>query len=92
MDVAYVTRHTYKRLSGAWLQPEDELSIDRIFEFIYEESLASILNKPEALRLYVQKKMLEKDYQSLHVVKRSFSQKYVFSVSSPKFHTTSPHL
>jgi len=86
MDVAYVTRHTYKRLSGAWLQPEGELSVDRIFEFIYEESLAPILNNPEALRLYVQKKMLDKDYQSLQVVKRRFSQQYVFSVSPPKFH------
>ncbi len=86
MDIAYVTRHTYKRLSGAWLQPNGELSIDKIFEFIYEESLTSILNHPEALRLYVQKKMLEQEYQSLRVVKRRFSQQYVFSVSPPKFH------
>lgn len=86
MDVAYVTRNTYKRLSGVWLQPSGEPSIDSIFEFIYEESLASILNHPEALKLYVQKKMLEKEYQSLRVIKRKFSQKYVFRVNPPKFH------
>lgn len=87
-DVAYVTRYTYTRLSGSWLQPEGRVSLDWIFDFIYEESLAAILNQPEAERLYVQKLMLERKYQSLCIKKSEFSPEYVFSVGTPKFHKT----
>jgi len=87
-DVAYVTRYTYTRLSGSWLQPEGRVSLDWMFDFIYEESLAAILNQPEAERLYVQKLMLEGKYQALGIKKSKFSPEYVFSVSTPKFHQT----
>ncbi|MXS79536.1 hypothetical protein SAMN05216317_12716 [Nitrosomonas eutropha] len=87
-DMAYVTKSTYTKLSGGWLQPEGRVSIDWIFDFIYEESLASILNQPEAERLYVQKLMLEGKYRSLRIKKQTFSPKYVFSVGMPKFHKT----
>ncbi|BBL34618.1 hypothetical protein Nstercoris_00857 [Nitrosomonas stercoris] len=87
-DVAYVTRYTYTRLSGSWLQPEGRVSVDWMFDFIYEESLAAILNQPEAERLYVQKLMLERKYQSLRIKKPIFSPEYIFSVGTPKFHRT----
>jgi len=87
-DVAYVTRYTYTRLSGSWLQPEGRVSVDWMFDFIYEESLAAILNQPEAERLYVQKLMLERKYQSLRIKKPTFSPEYIFSVGTPKFHQT----
>lgn len=87
-DVAYVTRYTYTRLSGSWLQPEGRVSLDWMFDFIYEESLAAILNQPEAKRLYVQKLMLEGKLQDLGIRKPKFSPEYVFSVSTPKFHQT----
>lgn len=87
-DVAYVTKYTYTRLSGSWLQPEGRVSIDWMFDFIYEESLAAILNQPEAERLYVQKLMLEGKLQALGIKKPKFSPEYVFSVGTPKFHQT----
>ncbi|MCC6915870.1 hypothetical protein [Nitrosomonas sp.] len=59
-----------------------------MFDFIYEESLAAILNQPEAERLYVQKLMLEGKYQALRIKKPKFSSKYIFSVGTPKFHQT----
>lgn len=85
-DVAYVTKYTYTRLSGSLLQPEGRVSVDWMFDFIYEESLAAILNQREAERLYIQKLMLERKYQSLRIKKPTFSPEYIFSVGIPKFH------
>lgn len=87
-DIAYVTKYTFTKLSSNWLQPEGRVSIDWIYSFIYEESLAAILNQPEAERLYLQKLMLERKYQFLGIKKRGFSPEYVFSVGIPKFHRT----
>lgn len=85
-NVAYVTKYTYTRLSGSLLQPEGRVSVDWMFDFIYEESLAAILNQREAERLYIQKLMLERKYQSLRIKKPTFSPEYIFSVGTPKFH------
>jgi len=87
-DIAYVTRYTFTKLSGNWLQPAGKLSIDFVCDFLFEESLAAILNRPEIERLYVQKLMLERKHQLLGIKKRGFSPKYVFSVGTPKFHKT----
>ncbi len=88
MDVAYVTRHTFKKLSGTVIEPAEDVSIDAIYSAIYEQSLRSILNRREAKRLYTQKIMIEGKFQSLRVSQKRFDQRYVFSVGLPKFHRT----
>lgn len=83
---AYITRHNFRKISTFYLQPDGNISIDKIFSVIYDKDLSEILNQKEAVRLYVQKQALEKNFSSIRVEKRAFSKKYAFSVAPPKFH------
>lgn len=83
---AYVTRNTFKRV-GRHLQPIS-VSIDAIYRHIYRTDLASILNRGEATRLYVLRRMLEGHIEDLKASERSFSRDYVFSVGQSKYHAS----
>lgn len=83
MDFAYVTRNNFKKVSGLVLE---EVSIDDVFLIIYEKNMSEVLNEIEAEKLYKQKKMFEGNFESHYKIKKIFNKKYIFSVSSPKFH------
>lgn len=83
---AYITRHNFRKISTFYLQPDGNISIDKIFSVIYDRDLSEVLNQKEAVRLYVQKQAMEKKFSSIRVEKRAFSKKYAFSVAPPKFH------
>lgn len=85
-DVVYVTRHTYMKLAGTYIKPSDQISIDIIFEAIFKKSLASILNKKEALKLYALQQMLAGTISSFASPKKFISNLYVFKINPPKFH------
>lgn len=86
MESAYVTKYNFKNISSSLTQTNGNISIDKIFSLIYEQSLSDILNHPEAIHLYVQKQMLAGNFQSFHPVKKRFNPNYVFIVNNPKFH------
>lgn len=86
MDSAYVTRHNFSRISSFYLQPDGDISIDKIFSVIYEKNLSEFLNQKEATRIYLQKQIIDKNFQSVRVVKKEFTRDYTFSVTPPKFH------
>ena len=85
-DVVYVTRHTYKKLAGTCIKPSDQISIDIIFEAIFKKSLAPILNKKEAIKLYALQQMLAGTISSFAPAKKYISNRYVFKINPPKFH------
>lgn len=84
---AYVTRHTFTRLGKKFLRPAD-VSVDAIYDYIYEKSLAEVLNHAEASSLYVQKRMIEGKADELTFSESKFFPNYVFSVGQPKFHAS----
>lgn len=86
MDVAYVTKYTHSRLAGSFLQKDDGLSLDNLYSILFDEGLAQLLNDKEAMRLYIQKLMIESKFEELEFSPRKFSRKYVFAVGNPKFH------
>jgi len=85
-DVVYVTRHTYKKLARTWIKPSDQISIDVIFEAIFKQSLAPIINKKDAIMLYTLKEMLAGKTSSFTTAKKYISNSYVFKINPPKFH------
>lgn len=89
-DVAYVTRHTYKKLAGTWIQPVNDVPMDSVFSSLFRQSLEPILNEKEAIKLYSLKQMLSGAISSLRPVKKNFSHKYVFKINPPRYHSN-PH-
>lgn len=87
-SVAYVTQSTFSRLAKEWFRPEN-VSVDAIFGYIYEQTLGDILNHKEAAEMYVRKSLIQGRASELKVGDRSFDKKYVFSVGQPKFHAAS---
>lgn len=86
MDVAYVTKYTHSQLAGSFLQTDGGPSIDSLYSILFDESLSRLLNKKEALRLYIQKLMIEFKFEELEFSPKKFNRKYVFAVGNPKFH------
>lgn len=86
MDVAYVTKYTHSQLAGSFLQTEGGPSIDSLYKILFDESLSQLLNSNEAMRLYIQKLMIEFKFEELDFSPRKFNRKYVFAVGNPKFH------
>lgn len=75
MDVAYVTKYTHSRLAGSFLQKDDGLSLDNLYSILFDEGLAQLLNNKEAVRLYIQKLMIESKFEELEFSPRKFSRK-----------------
>lgn len=88
MDVAYVTKYTHGRLAGSLLPMDAGPSVDKLFDTLYDASLAELLNQKEAMRLYVQKMMIEFKFDDLKLAPKKFNRNYVFAVGNPKFHAT----
>lgn len=85
METAFVTRHTYKKLVGNCLLSGD-WSLDSIFEELYEQSLKSILNNNEAVKLFTLKKAMSGDISKLESKKQYYSRNYIFKINPPKYH------
>lgn len=83
MDLAYITRNNFKKVSRLVLE---EVFVEDAFLMIYEENMSEVLNHMEAKDLYKQKKLIEGNFESSYKVKKIFNKKYIFSVSPPKFH------
>lgn len=83
MDFAYITRNNFRKISGLFVE---DVSINDVFLSIYEKNMSEILNHSEAKKLYKQKEMMEGDFENSYEIRKVFNKKYIFSVSSPKFH------
>lgn len=86
IDSAYVTKHNFRKISWFYLQPNGDISIDKIFSVIYDKDLSAILNQKEATQIYVQKQMMANELQAIHIAKKQFSRDFAFSVTPPKYH------
>jgi hypothetical protein len=85
VKTAYVTQSSYKRLAR-FLMPSENISIDKIFEMLFEQSLRAIINDSEARALHTKMLMVGQQFEDLKMHRRDFSSQYVFSVGKPKYH------
>jgi hypothetical protein len=85
VKTAYVTQSSYKRLAR-FLIPDGKVSLDRIFELLFEQSLREIINDREARDLHTKMLMVGQQFEDLKMQRRDFSSQYVFSVGQPKYH------